>query len=49
MGFFVNSFQLVERRMRVDLCCLQAFVPQQLSDTLQSCVMVEQRCGETVP
>ena len=49
MGFFVNSLQLLERGVRIDFCCLQAFMPQQLSDTLQSCIVVEHGRCEAVP
>ena len=41
MGFFVNSPQLLECGVGVDLCRLQAAVSQQLLDAFKSCPMVE--------
>ena len=49
MGNVINSFQLFEGGMGIDLGGRQAFMPQQLLHTLQSCLIVEHRRGECMP
>ena len=48
MGFFVNSLQLLERGVGVDLCSLQAFVPQEFLYTFQSRLVVQHGSGKAV-
>ena len=48
MGILVNSLELFEGGVRVDLGRLQALMPQQLADTFQSGAIVEHGCGEGV-
>ncbi len=49
MGLFVNSFQLLESRVRVNLRRLQALMAQQASHAFKPCVVVEHRRGKAVP
>ena len=48
MGIFVNSFQLVESGVGVDLGGIQTLVTQQLSYAFDSCIMIEHGCGKRV-
>ena len=48
MGIFVNSFQLVESGVGVDLSGIQTLVTQQLSYAFNSCIMIEHGCGKRV-
>ena len=46
MSLLINSFQLFDGGVRVDLGRLQAFMPQQLADAFQSGTVVEHGRGE---
>ena len=46
MSLFINSFQLLERGVGVDLRGTDALVTQQILDTFQSGTIVQHRCGK---
>ena len=48
MGIFIHSFQLLERRVRINLSGCHTFVSQEFPDTLQPCPIVQHSSGKGV-
>ena len=48
MSLFINSLQLLERRVGIDLCRTDTLMTQQIFDTLQICAVIQHRRSESM-
>ena len=49
MSLFINSLQLLERRVGIDLRRTDALMAQQVLDALQICAVVQHGRGKSMP